>query len=108
MDAMLLRHALDNGAKVLQGVKVTDVLFEDGRAVGVRAQAAGGWERDLRAKYVVDASGRRCMMATRMNMKRKDRNFNQFCIYSWFRNVKRPPERLFGWGLFYFIGINEA
>jgi len=108
MDAMLLRHAYDNGARVLQGVKVTDVLFEDGRAVGVRAQAGDGWERDLRAKLVVDASGRRCLIASRLKIKKKDRNYNQFCMYSWFRNVRRPPKRLEGWGLFYFIGLNQA
>jgi FADH2 O2-dependent halogenase len=108
MDAMLLRHALDNGAKVLQGVKVTDVLFEDGRAVGVRAQVDDGWHRDLRAKYVVDASGRRCFIARKLKLLKKDRSFNQFCIYSWFRNVKRPPNYLYGWGLFYFIGMNQA
>jgi 1H-pyrrole-2-carbonyl-[peptidyl-carrier protein] chlorinase len=108
MDTMLLRHAHDNGAKVLQGVKVTDVLFEEGRAVGVRAQVADGWSRDLRAKVVVDATGRRCMMATKMNLKRKDRSFNQFCIYSWFRGVKRPQNHMYGWGLFYFIGMNQA
>jgi flavin-dependent dehydrogenase len=108
MDAMLLRHAHEHGARVLQGVKVTDVLFEDGRAVGVRAQAGDGWERDLRAKVVVDASGRRCLIATKLKMKLKDQKFNQFCMYSWFRNVKRPPKRLEGWGLFYFIGLNQA
>jgi flavin-dependent dehydrogenase len=108
MDTMLLRHAHDHGAKVLQGVKVTDILFEDDRAVGVRAQVADGWERDLYAKVVVDATGRRAMMANRMKSKTKDRSFNQFCIYSWFTNVERPPERLYGWGLFYFIGLNQA
>jgi flavin-dependent dehydrogenase len=108
MDTMLLRHAHDNGAKVLQGVKVTDVLFEDGRAVGVRAQAEDGWERDLRAKVVIDASGRRCFMARKLRSIRKDRSFNQFCIYSWFRGVKRPTNHLYGWGLFYFIGMNQA
>src|SRR5438093_3942814 len=108
MDAMLLRHAVDNGAKVLQGVKVTDVVFEDGRAVGVRAQVADGWERVLRAKYVVDASGRRCFIARKLRFLKKDRSFNQFCIYSWFKDVKRPPNYLYGWGLFYFIGMNQA
>jgi len=108
MDTMLIRHAHDNGARVLQGVKVTDILFEDDRAVGVRAKVADGWERDLRAKVVVDATGRRAMMANRMRAKHKDRSFNQFCIYSWFRDVKRPPERLKGYGLFYFIGLNQA
>ena len=41
MDTLLLRHAHDKGAKVLQGVKVRHVIFEDGRAVGVRASRRG-------------------------------------------------------------------
>ncbi len=108
MDTMLLRHAYDNGVEVFQGVKVTSVLFEGDRAVGVRAQVTDGWERDLRARYVVDATGRRCQLASQLRMKTKDPNFNQFCIYSWFRNVKEPPERNRGFTLFYFIGLNQA
>jgi FADH2 O2-dependent halogenase len=108
MDALLLRHAYDSGAKVLQGVKVTDVLFEDGRAVGVRAQVSDGWERDLRARVIVDASGRRCLLAKKLKIMQKDRSFNQFCLYTWFKNVKRPTNYLAGWGLFYFIGMNQA
>jgi FADH2 O2-dependent halogenase len=108
MDTMLLRHAHENGAKVLQGVNVQKVLFEDGRAVGVRAKVTDGWERDLRAKLVVDASGRRCFLAKQLGLREKDRSFNQFCIYSWFDGVKLAPKRLEGFTLFYFIGLNQA
>jgi flavin-dependent dehydrogenase len=108
MDTMLLRHAHENGVKVLQGVKVQRVNFEGDRAVGVRAQVADGWERDLTAKLVVDATGRRCLMATQLKMKKKDPNFNQFCIYSWFEGVKEPPKRYEGFTLFYFIGLNQG
>ena len=108
MDAMLLRHAHDNGVKVLQGVKVQKVLFEGERAVGVRAQVSDGWERDLHAKLVVDASGRRCFIAGQLKMKKKDPRFNQFCIYSWFEGVKEPPKRLEGFTLFYFLGLNQG
>jgi flavin-dependent dehydrogenase len=108
LDTMLLRHAHDSGAKVLQGVKATDVLFEDGRAVGVRAQAMDGWDRDLRARVVVDASGRRCFLASQLGLKKKDPNFNQFCVYTWYTGVKPPPDRLVGFGLFYFLGLPKA
>jgi len=84
------------------------VLFEGDRAVGVRAKVSDGWERDLRAKVVVDATGRRCFLATQLKLKKKDPNFNQFCIYSWFEGVKQPPKRLEGFTLFYFIGLNQA
>jgi FADH2 O2-dependent halogenase len=108
MDTLLLRHAHDSGAKVLQGVSVQNVLFEDGRATGVRVKVTDGWERDLSAKIVVDASGRRSLLAKQLDMRHHDPNFNQFCIYSWFRGVKEPPERLKGFTLFYFIGMNQA
>jgi FADH2 O2-dependent halogenase len=108
LDTMLLRHAHENGVKVLQGVKAQQVLFEGDRAVGVRAQVADGWERDLYGKVIVDASGRRCFLAGQLKMKRKDPSFNQFCIYSWFEGVKPPPQRLEGFTLFYFIGLNQA
>jgi len=108
MDTLLLRHAHDSGAKVLQGVAVQKVLFEGDRAVGVRAKVADGWERDLRAKFVVDASGRRSLLAKQLGARTSDPNFNQFCIYSWFRGVKKAPERLNGFTLFYFIGMNQA
>ena len=94
MDTMLLRHAHDNGAKVLQGVKVQKVLFEDGRAVGVRAQVTDGWERDLYAKLIVDASGRRCFMATQLGMKQKDPSFNQFVHLLLVRGREAAPEAL--------------
>jgi FADH2 O2-dependent halogenase len=41
-------------------------------------------------------------------MKKKDRSFNQFCIYSWFQNVTEPPERYKGFTLFYFLGLNQG
>jgi 1H-pyrrole-2-carbonyl-[peptidyl-carrier protein] chlorinase len=84
------------------------VLFEDGRAVGVWAHVSDGWERDLRAKLVVDATGRRCLMASQLGMKRKDPNFNQFVIFSWFKGVKPPPKRYEGFTLFYFLGLNQG
>jgi FADH2 O2-dependent halogenase len=108
LDTIMIRHAHESGAKVLQGVKVQNVIFEEGRAVGVRAQVTDGWERDLYAKVIVDASGRRCMMANQLKMKHKDARFNQFCIYSWFEGVTEPPERYKGFTLFYFLGMNQA
>jgi flavin-dependent dehydrogenase len=108
LDTIMIRHAHESGAKVLQGVKVENVIFEEGRAVGVRVQVTDGWERDLYAKVIVDASGRRCMMANQLKMKHKDPRFNQFCIYSWFEGVTEPPERYKGFTLFYFLGMNQG
>jgi FADH2 O2-dependent halogenase len=108
MDAMLLRWAHDHGVRILQGVGARQVLFEGGRAVGVRVSAGDGWERDLRARLVVDASGRRCLLARQLRMIHKDPKFNQFAIYSWFSGVKELPKRLEGFTVFYFLGLEKG
>jgi flavin-dependent dehydrogenase len=108
LDSMLLKHAHEKGATVLQGVTVQEVLFEGDRAVGVRAKVADGWERDLSARFVVDATGRRCMIASQLGLRTKDPVFNQFAIYSWFRGVEPHPEGYEGHIFLHFLGMERA
>jgi FADH2 O2-dependent halogenase len=105
---MLLRHAHELGARVLQGVAVKRVVFEDGRAVGVVASPLDGWEQELRAPIVVDATGRRCLIANQLGLRRKDPGFNQFGIYSWFRGVEPAPEGFEGYLFLHFLGLERA
>src|SRR5205823_282411 len=107
-DTMLLRHAHDLGAKVLQGVKAQSVLFDGDRAVGVRVSVADGWEREVTGRVIVDASGRRCVIASQLGLKQKDPNFNQFGIYSWFRGVEPNPEGYEGFLFLHFLGLERA
>ena len=107
-DAMLLRHAHELGAKVLQGVTAQHVIFEEGRAVGVRVKVTDGWERDLRAKFVIDASGRRCLIANQLHLKRKDPIFNQFGIYSWFKGAEPNPPGYEGFLFLHFLGLERC
>lgn len=108
-DAMLLRHAAERGAKVLAGVRAARVLFDEHeRATGVRAVVADGWERDVRARFVVDASGRRCLLANQLGLRGKDPDFNQFAVYSWFRGVQPNPPGTEGMILLHFVGWERA
>ncbi len=108
MDLLLLRHAHETGAKVVQGASVTEVLFEDGRAVGARVELSEGWVRDLFSRVVVDASGRRCFLAKQLGLKRKDAVFNQYAIWSWFRRLGPEPEGHAGYVFFHFLGLERA
>ena len=107
-DAMLLRHAHEQGAQVLQGVRVEEVLFEEGRAVGVRAKVFDGWEREIRARIVVDASGRRCMLASQLGLRKKDQDFNQFSVYTWYRGLQPPSPGTEGMLYLHFLGLERA
>lgn len=107
-DAMLLRNAHEQGAKVLQGVKVEQVLFEGDRAVGVRARVADGWERDVFARVVVDASGRRCVVPAQLKLKSLDPQFSQRCMYSWFTGVEPHPPGTEGMLFLHFVAMERA
>lgn len=107
-DTMLLRHAHESGAKVVQGATVQRVLFDDGRAIGVTVKVADGWSQDVFARMVVDASGRRCLLANQLKLKRKDLTFNQFGIYSWFRGVEPLPPGHEGFLFLHFLGLERA
>lgn len=89
-DSLLLKHAAERGVRVVQGANVLRVDFdEDEQASGVRVRVLDH-EFDLTSRFVVDASGRRALLGKQLGIMEKDPIFNQFAIYSWFRNV-RPP-----------------
>jgi FADH2 O2-dependent halogenase len=106
-DAMYLRHASELGAEVVQGVTVLRVLFKGDRAIGVRVQVLGR-EFDLKARYVVDASGRRCLLGKQLGLWEKDPQFNQFAIYSWFKGVKPPDEETADYIHVHFLPVNRG
>jgi FADH2 O2-dependent halogenase len=108
LDAILLRHAHELGAKVLQGVEARHVIFEDGRAVGIRAQVSDGWERDLFARIVVDGSGGGCLLADQLGLKRNDPSSDRRCLSAWFEGVKEPPPPYVGFTLSYLLGPSHG
>lgn len=87
-DLLLLEHAESLGSVVHQNAGVEEVLFEDGRAVGVRA-AIGGESVEIPAKVVVDASGRAAVVGSTLGLKTRDPVFNQFAVHAWFEGLDR-------------------
>jgi 2-polyprenyl-6-methoxyphenol hydroxylase-like FAD-dependent oxidoreductase len=63
LDAMLVQSAAQAGAEVREGVTVTELLFSEGRVVGVRGRTARGVTMQARARYVVGADGRHSTVA---------------------------------------------
>src|SRR5207244_1076313 len=67
-----------------------------------------GWERDLYAPVIVDASGRRCMIAKQLSLLQKDPQFNQFAIFSWFKGVEPNPPGYEGFLFLHFLGLERC
>jgi geranylgeranyl reductase family protein len=74
LDDIVLRGARSAGARVQEGVRVTDVLVDDdGRASGVAILDADGNSEVVRSRYVVGADGLRSVVGRRLGLVRTSR-----------------------------------
>lgn len=85
-DAMLARHAQEQGAEVRYGAAAAGVSID---ADGVSTELASG-ER-VRSELIVDASGRRTFLGAARGLKVMDPLFDQYAVHAWFRGFDRGP-----------------
>jgi len=107
-DHLLLQHAKKLGSKVVQGVEVREVLFNDqDEACGVRI-LVDGVSVELPSKMVVDASGRNTVLGQQRRLRVKDPIFNQFAVYSWFENLDRGEDKNADYIHIYFLPVERG
>ena len=87
-DAILLKHADEQGATVLNGVRVRSVDFADPERVVLTCKVGPGEVR-LSARLVVDASGRQTLLGRQLKVKVTDPVFDQYAVHTWFENLDR-------------------
>ena len=105
-DKLLLENAVRYGVEVREKHAVTDVLFESGRAVGVKFVDADGNARTATAKYIVDASGHQSPVYRKVGERIFSKFFQNIALFGYFENGKRlPPPRS---GNIYSVAFNEG
>ena len=90
-DQLLLQNSRANGVDVREGHRVTEVLFEDGKATGVRYQSDGSSSKTARAGYLVDASGQAGLLGRKLNLRRWDPFFRNLAVYAYFSGAQPLP-----------------
>jgi len=95
-DQILLSHSQSCGARICYETRVEDVLFEGGRAVGVRVRSPGGNGEEIRARVVVDASGQDALLSHRLGTRKFDTKLKRAALFAHYENVPRPPGRQAG------------
>ena len=90
-DQLLLDNSRAHGVEVWQGYAVRDVLFEDGRAVGVRFRADDAGEYIAHARFIVDASGQSALLGRQLDVRRWDPLFQNLAVYGYFGSARRLP-----------------
>ena len=91
-DAILLDHAREQaGVTLLQPAAVDEVRF-DADGVSARVSASGG-AREIRARFLVDASGRDAFLASRFGRRRPMPGLGKVAVFAHFRGARRWPGR---------------
>jgi FAD-dependent halogenase len=91
-DEILLSNARRKGVVVREGCSVTGVTEEDGRVTGVRYVGSDGGEREVRARFVVDASGNKSRLYSSVGGTREySEFFRSLALFGYFEGGKRLP-----------------
>lgn len=91
-DKLLLDHARRMGVDAREGCSVTGVLSDGDRVSGVTYIDADGQAGEIRARYVVDASGNTSVLYKQAGGSRKySEFFRSLALFGYFEGGKRLP-----------------
>ncbi|MBV9104552.1 MAG: tryptophan 7-halogenase [Verrucomicrobia bacterium] len=84
-DKILLDHAAESGCDVRQKTPVESFGID---ADGVTLRSGNGGQL-VRAQYVIDCSGRNCLIGNRYQLKRRFPDLCKFSLYAYYDDVRR-------------------
>jgi flavin-dependent dehydrogenase len=90
-DVMLMQHARERGAEIVEEITVKELLREGARVVGVRAQKKSGEVVEFRAPITLDCTGKESFTAVRNGWRTKDPYLNKVAVWTYYRGSKREP-----------------
>jgi flavin-dependent dehydrogenase len=90
-DQMLLDHAREKGAQVIEQITVREPIRENGAVVGVKAVDSGGGLREFRAPITIDATGRDAFFVTRNGWKVRDPYLKKIAVWTYYKGAMRDP-----------------
>lgn len=87
-DRMLLDHARESGAEIWEETAVDDVTFgADGCEVSLKRPHSG--LQSVRAKYVIDASGRNSIIGAKFKLKKNYEHLKKLSLFAHFEGIER-------------------
>jgi halogenation protein CepH len=114
-DHILLNNARRKGVTVVEGQPVSDIIVEDDRVCGVRFVDSSGTSKEIRARFIADASGNTTHLSRRVGDRVYSRFFRNIALFSYFRDGKRLPapyagttlSAAFKGGWFWYIPLSD-
>lgn len=90
-DQLVMENAREHGAEVREEMTVKELLRDNGRVVGVRAQDKHGTVTDYLAPLTLDCSGKEAFSSVRQGWRMKDPKLNKVAVWTYYRGSKREP-----------------
>jgi halogenation protein CepH len=90
-DHILLNNAKRKGVTVWEGQSAFDTITENGRVCGVLYGEASGAKQEIRARFVVDASGNTTRFSRRVGERVYSEFFRNIALFCYFNDGKRLP-----------------
>lgn len=88
-DEMLLDHAKEKGATVLEETKVTSLIKDGERIIGVRASCLNGKELEFYAPMTLDCTGKEAFSSNREKWRVSDPKLNKVAVWTYYKGAKR-------------------
>ena len=96
-DEILIRNASRKNARVVEGCRVQKVAFlADNAGAEIKAHHDDGSIETVRARFIVDASGRDTFLGNHFNAKKRNKKHNSAAIYGHFSGVERHQGKAAG------------
>ncbi len=88
-DQMMLDNAREKGAQILEETQALEFIEEGDAVRGVVAKGPGGEEFELRARMVIDCSGRDNFAIRKNDWRVKDPQLNKMAVWTYYKGAKR-------------------
>ncbi len=92
-DQMLLDNALERGARVMMNTNARSLIRDGDKVVGVKVATESDEKIDIRARTVVDASGRDMFAISKNNWRVSDPELKKIAVWSYYRGARRDCDQ---------------
>jgi flavin-dependent dehydrogenase len=92
-DDLLLRNAIEQGAKVTERAKVTEIIFDGERPIAAEwVEAGDDTVHTIEFDFLVDATGRDGLLAKHFGMRRQHPAFRNVAVWSYWKGAHLHPD----------------
>ena len=88
-DQMLLDNAREKGAEVREETKVTGLIMEEERVLGIQATDKSGRSYEVRAPITLDCTGKEALTSNQRGWRMPDPYLNKIAVWTYYKDSKR-------------------